>query len=157
MDGCIQGTICFEWMKGVPAAFVTFVIGCIAARITYNQFRVAQAKLKLDLFDKRFKIFHETWKIVSLTVANGTREERYGLGTPFNNFLPEAKFLFGKEVYVYLDEVSTKWARLHGIEGMERPSEYAQERFDLLTYFHDQADKRVKEVFGPYLNFDEWK
>jgi hypothetical protein len=98
MDSCIQGTICFEWMKGVPAAFVTFIIGCIAARIIYNQFRVAQAKLKLDLFDKRYDVFHKTWLIMSGVVHKGTRDAQYGLGTPFNNFLPQAKFLFGKDI-----------------------------------------------------------
>jgi hypothetical protein len=156
MDSCIQGTICFEWMKGIPAAFVTFIIGCIAARITYNQFRVAQAKLKLDLFDKRYDVFHKTWVIMSGVVDKGTRNAQFGLGTPLNNFLPQAKFLFGKDINDYLDLVSKKWARLHGIEGMDRPSEYAQEKSELLMFFHDEAS-RAKEVFGPYLNFEEWK
>ena len=40
MDCCSQGSICFELDKGLPAAFVTLVIGGIAARITYQQYKV---------------------------------------------------------------------------------------------------------------------
>jgi hypothetical protein len=153
MDCCAQGSICFELIKSLPTALIALIV----AIISYHQWRVSKAKLKLDLFDRRYEIFMKTWKILSGVVSNGTRTENLGLGTPFNNFLPEAKFLFGKDVSNYLDEVSNKWAKLHGIEGMDRASEYAAEKTVLLTYFHDQAEKGVKEVFGPYLNFDEWK
>jgi hypothetical protein len=118
-------------MKGLPAAFVALVIGCIAARITYNQFRVAEAKLKLDLFERRYNIFHETWKTLSEVVGKGTREKNYGFGTPFNNYIPEAKFLFGADIETYLNTLASKWAKLHGIEGMEETSRYSQERMEL--------------------------
>ncbi len=54
-----------DLIKGLPAAFVAFVIGAIAARIAYNQYLVAKAKLSLDLFEKRFPIFQKVWEIVS--------------------------------------------------------------------------------------------
>ena len=41
-----------ELVKGLPAAFVTLVIGSIAAGIAYRQYRIARAKFKLDLFEK---------------------------------------------------------------------------------------------------------
>ena len=153
MECCTQGTTCLEVLKILPTAFIALLV----AIISFQQWRVSKAKLKLDLFDRRYEIFMRTWKILSEAVGKGTRAEQYGLGTPFNNFLPEAKFLFGKEVFHYLDEVSNKWVRLHAIEAMEHTSTFAQERSDLLVYFSEQADNRVKEVFGPYLNFDEWK
>jgi hypothetical protein len=156
MDCCTQGTVCFELIKGLPAAFVTLIIGVIAAAITYNQYKVAAAKLKLDLFERRFAIFQETWKILSEVVMKGTREKNYGLGTPFNNFLPEAKFLFGTDVSNYLDDLATNWSRLHGIEGTNELSRYAQEKYDLTGWFKEQADTKVKEVFGRYLNFERW-
>jgi hypothetical protein len=54
MDCCVQGSIRFEIMKGVPAAFVALVIGLVATGIAWRQFKVAQAKLKLDLFERRY-------------------------------------------------------------------------------------------------------
>src|ERR1700722_14950247 len=92
----------FELVKGLPAAFVTLIIGASAAGIAYRQYEVARAKLKLDLFEKRYAIFQQTWEILSGVVRNGTRAENYGLATPFNNFLPQAAFLFGEPIKRYL-------------------------------------------------------
>ena len=50
---CCPGTICFEWMKGMPAAVIAVAGVIITATIAYRQYAVAKAKLKLDLFDKR--------------------------------------------------------------------------------------------------------
>ena len=157
MDCCSQGSICFELIKGLPAAFVTLVIGGIAARITFQQYKVAEAKLKLDLFERRYKIFLETWKILSAVVGTGTRETNYGLGTPFNNFIPEAKFLFGADIADYVNQLASKWTRLHAIERMDQMSTYAEERSALVNWFKEQADDVVKMKFGSYLNFDRWK
>jgi hypothetical protein len=44
-------------VKGLPAAFVTLVIGLIAAGIAFRQYRIARAKFKLDLFDRRHAVF----------------------------------------------------------------------------------------------------
>lgn len=160
---CVSGSICFEMAKGVPAAFVTLIIGTIAGLITWRQYQVAKAKLKLDLFQKRYDIFHKTWVIVSDTVIRGTREDHHGMATPFNNFLPEAMFLFGPEISKYLDEVSNKWTQLHGLEGEkddlvlpERLRNIEQSRV-LKDYFMDQASKGAKEKFGKYLDFKNWK
>jgi len=157
MDCCGLGSICFEWMKGLPAAFVALIIGCIAGGIAYRQYQVAEAKLKLDLFQQRYKIFLITWRILSSVISDGTRKRHYGLGTPFNNFIPKAKFLFGADVESYLNDLATKWARLHAIEGIDTPSKYAEEKFELTGWFQEQADTGVKAIFGRYLNFERWK
>jgi hypothetical protein len=91
------------------------------------------------------------------TIYDGTRTRRYGFGTPFNNFIPKAKFLFGANVENYSNELATKWTRLHAVEMMEHQSQYAQEKFDLTTWLKEQADDRVTEVFGSYLSFERWK
>jgi hypothetical protein len=155
---CTQGSICFELVKGLPAAVVALIIGLIAAGIAYRQYKVAQAKLKLDLFERRFVIFHKTWEILSETATKGTREHNYGLATPFNNFLPEAAFLFGPDVEKYLDNTATKWTELYGIEGdTNNAARHAAKKAELQGWFFDQANKGVKEIFGRYLNFHKWK
>jgi hypothetical protein len=74
---CSPGSICFEMLKGVPAAVVTLIIGGIAGAVTWRQYKVAQAKLKLDLFERRFKIFQLTCNAASDTAreAPGRRKQ----------------------------------------------------------------------------------
>jgi hypothetical protein len=153
MSGCVQGTTCFEILKIIPTAAIALIV----AAITLQQWRVAKAKLKLDLFDRRYKIFHQTWEILSEAATKGTREKNYGLSTPFNNYIPEAKFLFGKEVEAYLHKAVKNWADLHLYETEERQSTYAEKKSVVSGWFHDQADRGVKELFDPYLDFSKWK
>jgi len=158
-----QGSICFELLKGIPTAVVALVIGGIAALIAWRQYRVAKAKLSLDLFDKRYPIFQQTWEILSETVRSGTRGKSHGLATPFNNFLPEARFLFGNQIADYLDAVSENWTELHGLEaeqydvtGSNREQQIARMN-ELQLWFFKQATEGAREKFGPYLNFERWR
>lgn len=52
----MSGSFYFELLKGVPAAFVALIVGLIAPGIAHRQYHIARAKLKLDLFDKRYAI-----------------------------------------------------------------------------------------------------
>jgi hypothetical protein len=147
----------------VPAAFVTLIIGGIAAGITWRQYKVAQAKLKLDLFERRYKIFHQVWEILSWTVRDGTREKNWGLATPFNNFLPEAAFLFGPEIGVFLDKCTKSWTELSGLQaekdgiGGRDKQKNIERTSELTTWFFEQASTGCKEQFGKYLDFANWK
>ncbi len=157
MSCCVPGTICFELIRGIPAALVALVIGAIAALIAYRQYQVAQAKLKLDLFERRFKIFSRTWEILSETATQGTRVKNYGLGNPFSNFLPEAAFLFGTDVQEYLSLAVNQWIELSGIEGEPNAPEHAARRAELKRWFFQEASAGAKKLFGRYLNFETWK
>lgn len=154
--------VSFELVKGLPAAFVTLIIGLIAGGIAFRQYAVAKAKLKLDLFEKRYAIFHQTWAILSEAATKDTREKNYGFATPFNNFLPEAAFLFGKPIERYLDEASRKWIELRALEaerdgaGIERAANIAKESV-LKGWFFEQASRGAKTQFGRYLDFENWK
>ena len=59
------GPVCIALIQGIPAALVTLTVGIVGGLIAYHQSAVAQAKLKLDLFEKRYPIFQETWKNMS--------------------------------------------------------------------------------------------
>jgi hypothetical protein len=91
-----------------------------------------------------------------------TRENNYGLATPFNNFLPEAAFLFGKPIERYLDEASTKWSELRGLEaerdgeGTDSSASISKAR-ELKDWFFEQASTGAKAQFGRYLDFENWK
>jgi hypothetical protein len=162
VNGCINGSVCFELIKGIPTAAVALVVGIVGGLIAYRQAIIAKAKLKYDLFEKRYAIFLETWKILSEVVMKGTRETNYGLGNPFSNFIPQARFLFGRDVEAYLFQAVRKWADLNAIEGElgnagPRAPGLAQRRYELSGWFHEQADSGAKALFGPYLNFEKWR
>lgn len=163
MCNCLNGSICFELLKGIPAAIVTLVIGLIAAGISWRQYRTATAKLKLDLFERRFKIFHGVWVIFSGVVINGAGRRNQGFATPFNNILPETRFLFGEKIERYLNDAATKWIELQAAESQIDPmrandqQEWIERRTELILWFEDQAQNGIRQQFGQYLNFEEWK
>jgi hypothetical protein len=144
-----------EFLKGAPTTLVAIAVAIIA----WRQYSVAQAKLKLDLFERRYSIFEQTWKILSSVIISGTREKNYGLATPFNNFLPQARFLFGPDVSKYLDEASSKWAELNGLEteGIAGNPGNIEKARVLKNWFENQATERCKAIFDPYLSFKDWK
>jgi hypothetical protein len=150
--------LALELAKGAPTALIAVIAVCI----TYQQYRVSRAKLKLDLFEKRYAIFLETWKIFSKVVTHGTRTESYGLGNPFSNFLPQAAFLFGKDMENYLVNAIHKWTELWGLEGEAGglgvdPVHNAQKIAEIKNWFFEEASNGAKIRFGIYLDFEVWK
>ena len=143
--------------KGIPTALVTLGLGIAGLFIAYNQLKVARTKLELDRYDKRYAIFQQTWQILSETVMKGTREKRFGLATPFNNFLPEASFLFGEDIPHYLNECSRNWTELYGLEaelndvaGPDRQKNI-ERTSALRLWFFEQASVHCKAKFTKYL------
>ena len=159
---CGQGSIVFELWKGAPAAFVALTIGWIAAGIAYRQYQVAHAKLKLDLFDKRYAIYQETWRILS-EAATTAPLPNHGLYTPFNKLIPQAAFLFGTPVEKYLNKAMDQWASLwliqtntQGNGNVVLPNDIAA-RAELVRWFRQEASQGAKQLFGQYLSFEKWR
>jgi len=155
-----QGSLCFEIMKGLPSVVVVLVIGLIAAGIAYRQYEVARAKLKLDLFEKRYAIFMETWTFLSAIVREGPGKT--ALPT-FGNIIPQARFLFGSEIEAYMREASDKqtefWfidSRMRANNNVMRPEDIDRDT-ELMKWFSEQAAGGVQRVFAPYLDFEKWR
>ena len=53
------GPVCIVLVQGIPAGLVTLTVGVVGGLIAHRQATVAEAKLKLDLFEKRYPIFQE--------------------------------------------------------------------------------------------------
>lgn len=160
MDCCTQGSLCFEMAKGIPAAFVTLVIGGIAAYIAWRQNETSKAKLKLDLFDKRYEIFEETWAFLS---GAGKLAQNPEPLHPFTNIIPQAGFLFGADIEEYLRIASKKQTEMWSIHAKSRKNnsviapEDIEQLQELSDWFYEEASSGAKRVFNPYLNFEKWK
>jgi hypothetical protein len=158
---CVNGSICFELIKSIPTALVALVVAIVGWFVSRRQNVIAEANLKLDLFDKRYAIFVDTWKIMSEVVMKGTREKNYGLGNPFSNFIPQARFLFGRDVETYLSDAVHKWADLHAFEAESddpvAAAQHAAQKTELKNWFFEQSSTGLKALFGSYLDFEKWR
>jgi hypothetical protein len=162
---CVPGSDCFEWVKTIAPVIVTVIFGALAYAITRRQNKVAEAKLKLDLFERRFKIFQLIWDAALDTARRGARvQERDNLFTPFSNFIPEAAFLFGKDIEFYILELADQWTALHRFESSDfermmnsTGTQPSSGLLELRAWFSVQANTVLKSKFSPYLDFSNWK
>jgi len=90
------------WVQWTQAVLL-LVISCLGAWIAYKQVRIAEAKLNLDLFDKRFKVFEAARKLVRSFLQDGGVETEEIL--EFNGSVIDAVFLFDPNVETYLDSL----------------------------------------------------
>jgi hypothetical protein len=137
----------------------TAVVAWLALVVSGVSGYLSLQKLRLDLFGRRYDIFHATWSALSQVLQ--TPEVLY-LPTDLNNVLPAARFLFPKKLYAYVNEVSKKISTLYVISMATRsnnnvvPAERVQERGDLMRWFATEAIDGCKDKFKPYLDFSRW-
>ena len=86
--------------------FTTLVIGGFAAYIAWRQWRTAQDRVVLDLFERRFQVFQE----LTQTIASAFSEANVKIDdlAKFDAATEKARYLFGAEVHDYLKEVRSK-------------------------------------------------
>ncbi len=90
---------------------LTPAIACVVAYIAWQQSRTAAGKVKLDLFDRRFRVLEEVRKILGIMTRNGdVTGDEIAL---FRSETMPAEFLMGPEVKEYLDEVYKHAVNLH--------------------------------------------
>lgn len=156
-----NGSLSFELVKGLPAAFVALVVAGIAGLIAWRQVQIARGKLNLDLFDQRLAIFEATWSFLSKVVNGGELDLRDG--GEFTNLLPKAQFLFGLEIREYMSEASSRrgdlWVIQEEWKADRSPKEQKQidQRRELMNWFGEQASSGCRAKFSPYLDFSQWR
>ena len=81
----------------------TLIVGLSVAFIAWQQWKVSHAKLRLDLFDRRYKVFEATrlflGGIVSAATFDDSQLFTFYAGTA------DAEFLFDSEVVEYLAQI----------------------------------------------------
>lgn len=164
------GSLSFELVKGMPAAFVALVIGLIAAGIAYRQAEIARAKLKLDLFDRRYELYLLLWEFLSEgTVVppptDGPQVVRFReLHAKFFNAIPQAYFLFGREIGEFFESVRKNandhnfaLRRLQSLP-TDHPDRSASE--EALLSFEQWANNELTGLrvrFQDHMSFERWR
>lgn len=142
-----------------PFAWLTVITAAVALWIAYQQYQTNRAKLRLDLYDRRFRVFDAVGTLLA-TVYRDADVDIAAI-SKFTVLTNEAVFLFGPEVPAYLHELRTNAVKLRALNdklhesnlpiGPER-SQAAQENADVLNWLILQFDESRKR-FARYLDF----
>ena len=97
------------------AALLTPIVAILAVYIGYRQWRTAQNKLKLDLFDRRIKNYDATHRLIKAALSGKPPEE---LQNEFSQAIYGVKWLFGSEVESYLHDVL--WSNICDLLAIEQ-------------------------------------
>jgi hypothetical protein len=139
----------------------TLLVGLALAFIAWQQMQIARNKLRLDLFDRRYRVYDATRNFVAAILRDTTFQDAqlrdFYVGTS------DAEFLFGSDILNYLTHVKTR-ANTMRVQrtiyermpvGEERLVE-TQKEHEHFKWFTDQPTN-ITIVFSPYLGFSHIK
>jgi hypothetical protein len=141
---------------------LTPLIAIITTYIAWQQWQGNKLKLNLDRYDRRLRIYQEVVKMLK-ACANGEIQE-FSVIVDFGAATAEGDFLFGPEIRQFLDEISTRAAKLRSANVQYRdfkqpvPENYDHEKIvneigAQTAWFVEQLVGFVaKNKFGQYLN-----
>lgn len=147
-----------QWVQMLNALSVP-VIALLAATIGFAQWRTAQQRAVLDVFDKRWEVYTRLREVVSEVVSQGS--VRNETSTNFIRAADGAHFLFGKSVIDYIDKIYAAMLEHHVAESqMESPAspdarqtaiENKYRHFKVICDFYSEFPK----LAGPYLQMHQ--
>lgn len=139
---------------------LTVLTAFTALLITYRSHLVARERFRLDLFDKRFKVFEAARHLVSHAVTTGdvSQEQLWA----FRAAVIEKEFLFGDQIVAYLNKMDKHAVRASTMGAAERqtlgpaadPGQAAaqqrnrDQRFESLTWLTEQL-QQLHAQFAP--------
>ena len=141
----------------VLAALLTPTIAILGSIIAYRQWRIAQNKLKFDLFDRRFAVYDATRALLASIMTSGQakQEEVY----KFMAGTRTAKWLLNDDVAQYIDEVlwhkvvdlQTLQEELQGLPVGGERTRNVRAQSEIKKWLLDQF-KVLDEKFAPFLS-----
>jgi hypothetical protein len=142
-----------QWaIAAVTAIFVTLV--------AFLQWRTAQQKAVLDLFDRRRAIYETVRKAVE-TMASNSNAFDQAREIEFMDAMERAYFFFGDDVVAYLDRLWMAIGEVCDVDRLMKQNpvlnavgNLAQRRVAALkrvTKFHDES----KPLFAKYMRFSQ--
>lgn len=141
----------------ILAPLATLTVGLIAGLIAYQQWIVSKNKLKLDLFDRRYKNYMAFNKFLTTLLFKQTYEESELL--EFYAGTADSNFLFGSEINDYRGEVSARGGSFVSslkalrLENDPVKKDKFRQQFDHdLRWLVDQMPNLQKR-FEPYLSY----
>ena len=139
----------------VFAALLTPTVAVLGIFIAYRQWRLAQNKFKLDLFDRRFAVFVAARNFISQILTTGEVSDLEL--TKFLFSTREAKWLLSSDLAEYLDkelyekavDLQRLGSEIEQLSELER-SEAIKAQVEVKKWFIAQH-KVLDDRFSPYL------
>ncbi len=154
-----------NWIE-IITAFAQIGIAVSVACIAFQSYKVNRAgfyvnkdQLRLNLFDRRYKVFEDTRNFLrDFTILTTEIDSKKFPEFILNTI--ETEFLFGNEVKDYRQEIINKYVRLKTINSRfernmpdhKERERLAQEASDLESWLASQ-DEQLKKIFRKYLHF----
>lgn len=133
----------------LAAACATFVVGIIVAIVASLQYRVARAKFRLDLYDRRLRFY--------VMLVRLTQPGHASLGSDAQDItaiMLESQFLFGPEVQAFLNEKSlAELSSLQEDEKSDPKGAAASARNRSRVKWATDLTRNIR----PYMDFSDWR
>jgi hypothetical protein len=148
---------CDSHLTAYIGALLVPIVALLSLHIAYRQWRTAQNKLKLELFEKRLAIYNAATTFISSVMTSGkaTDEQLRNLilGTK------EAKWILSPSVAKYLDkelyakgvDLQCLSAELEGVPVSKERSTNVHEQRNIKLWLDDQY-RILDEKFAKYLS-----
>lgn len=138
------------------SALLTPIVAVLGSLIAYRQWRLAQNKLKLDLFDRRFSVYEAARNLLSSIMTSGKAKDEEVF--KFMVATREAKWLLDASVAEYLDkhlyhkalDLQTLAAELEGVPVGDVRTKNIYAQAEIKKWFMAQFEV-LDEKFTPYL------
>jgi hypothetical protein len=134
---------------------ITFLLALIVALIAYQQFIINRSKLKLDLFDKRYKVLENLRQLMASVLQTGDVDEK--ILEKYRLSIFGAEFIYDYSINNYLWQVYRMGNRMlrlkNRINNSLHPPEttkFIKEKEDLFDWFVDQFES-LDDKFNYYL------
>lgn len=160
MSSCKQTS---EALSPWVSILFTLMLGVFGTIIASKQTKLSYHSVRLDLFDRRFRIFDETRKFIEYLIHDpiGKKPDIVKIGE-FRLVILEAEFLFDSEVSSLLDKFQKSAFELEYFERVSFSKNHSEEecqiaqakRLELIKWLLEQ-NKELSRVFMPYLHFSK--
>ena len=144
----------------IASGFLTPVIAITTALIAYRQYKIQRYRVRLDLYDRRMKIYEALMHFLSIVRQKGDApiDEIYTLTRDTS----QAKFLFKGEIEKHIGSIFKRAVELESVNeqlsdqympvGPERTA-LAKQMTEHFKWLRDQYDK-TDSLFIKYLKLD---
>ena len=132
--------IWIEYVKVIGTPVVALVAAVVAGGISYRQWSTARKKLKFDLFEKRFHVYEDAAKLITLTA--GPEPVEWDKIVALTASFSSARWLFDSEISSYLARLEVSAALCLTKEPLD-PNNIPEE--EKLAWLLKMGDELIKE------------
>jgi hypothetical protein len=154
----MQQSPCATPLIPIFGPIATVIVGLLVAYIAWQQWKISQAKLRLDLFDRRYKVYDATRTFIGVALRKTNFDDSDLF--EFYRATSDAGFLFKADVVNYLKEVSTHANEMRLHHELYHPTPASEtERVAHINAVHERKQWLIQQtiamskVFVPYLDF----